>query len=167
MRRFGFQYALCLLLLVLAGNLRAQSLQPLQPIRDAALAALQANASATAMLAPGLRLAACAQPLAAVRSGPSTAEVSCPDNPGWRLFVPVRGASAQAPLIRNLVQPEILVKRGDPVMLHAQIGGIVVRMHGRALGRAAAGAVLNVENTSSHRIVRGRLAEDGTVEVLN
>ncbi|QNN48049.1 flagella basal body P-ring formation protein FlgA [Thermomonas brevis] len=38
---------------------------------------------------------------------------------------------------------------------------------GRALGQARAGGILNVENDSSHRIIRGRLATDGTVEVVN
>lgn len=163
----------------------AQELQPLQAVRDAAVAALQADTGAQAMVAPGLRLAACSQPLVAKASGVATAEVRCPDTPGWRLFVPVRRkapARAQAPVAAALpsrapalpgpapaesAMPAVTVKRGDPVVLRAAIGGIEIRMGGRALGPALAGGLVNVENESSHRIVRGRLGQDGTVEVVN
>ena len=145
-----------------------QALQALQPIRDAALAALQADASAQASIAPGLRLAACSQPLQAAASGKSAAEVRCPDTPGWRLYVPVRN-----PNLRSIAEagqgnaPVVSVKRGDPVVLRASIGGIEVRMGGRALGAAVAGGIVNVENDNSHRIIRGRLGADGSVEVVN
>lgn len=147
------------------------ALQPLQPIRDAALTALGADASARAMVAPGLRLAACSQPLVAAASGAATAEVRCPDTPGWRLYVPVRpaaGAVARAPAVAaESPEPAVTVKRGDPVTLRVGLGGAEVRMAGRALGQARAGDLLNVENGSSHRIIRGRLAADGSVEVVN
>jgi flagella basal body P-ring formation protein FlgA len=58
------------------------------------------------------------------------------------------------------------LKRGDPVVLVSRAGGIEVRMGGRALGGAMAGAVVAVENLESKRIVRGRLVADGVVEVL-
>lgn len=147
-----------------------QDLQPLQPIRDAALAALGADASARAMVAPGLRLGACSQPLVATPSGAARAEVRCPDTPGWRLYVPVRpaaGTAARAPAAAESPGPAVNVKRGDPVVLRAGIGGAEIRMAGRALGQARAGDILNVENDSSHRIIRGRLAADGSVEVVN
>lgn len=58
------------------------------------------------------------------------------------------------------------LKRGDPVVIVSKAGGIEVRMGGRALGGAVAGAVVAVENLTSRRIVRGRLVADGVVEVL-
>lgn len=58
------------------------------------------------------------------------------------------------------------LKRGDPVVIVSRAGGIEVRMGGRALGGAMAGAVVAVENLESKRIVRGRLVADGVVEVL-
>ncbi|MGY0558856.1 MULTISPECIES: flagellar basal body P-ring formation chaperone FlgA [unclassified Lysobacter] len=58
-----------------------------------------------------------------------------------------------------------LLKRGDPVMLVSRIGGVEVRMAGRALGRAEPGATVAVENLASRRIIRGRLVGDGVVEV--
>lgn len=162
------QFLACLLLAATAAA-GAQDVQPLQPIRDAAITALQADASAQAMVAPGLRLPACRQPLAATASSPTVADVRCPDSPGWRLFVPLRlGAMAQATQVagENPAQA-VMVKRGDPVVLRASIGGTEVRMGGKALGPARAGGILNVENDSSHRIIRGRLAADGSVEVVN
>lgn len=163
----------------------AQTWQPVDSIRAAAIAALQADASAQAMVAPGLRLAACTQALSATPSGAATAQVRCADTPGWRLYVPVRRKSAKkvpapaagiptaastvAPAlpVADPLPPAVTVKRGDPVVLRAAMGGIEIRMGGRALGPAIAGATVNVENESSHRIVRGRLGPDGTVEVVN
>lgn len=162
------KFLACLLLTATAGA-GAQDVQPLQSIRDAALAALQADASAQAVVAPGLRLPACRQPLTASASSPTVADVRCPDSPGWRLFVPLR-LGAQAGVARTAEENPalaVMVKRGDPVVLRAGIGGTEVRMGGRALGQARAGGILNVENDSSHRIIRGRLAADGTVEVIN
>lgn len=59
-----------------------------------------------------------------------------------------------------------LLRRGDPVVLVSRIGGVEVRMPGRALGPAQAGGVVAVENTSSRRILRGRVAAEGVVELL-
>lgn len=58
------------------------------------------------------------------------------------------------------------LRRGDPVVLVSRIGGVEVRMQGRAMGAALAGGVIVVENTSSHRILRGRVVADGVVEVV-
>lgn len=153
-----------------AGATAQQRTQPLEDVRVAALAALQAGSDAQAMVAPGLRLAACSQPLTASASGPAVAEVRCPDTPGWRLYVPVRASLARVRVPERpaeSAEPAVMVKRGDPVVLRADIGGTEVRMGGKALGQARAGGILNVENDSSHRIIRGRLAADGTVEVVN
>lgn len=59
-----------------------------------------------------------------------------------------------------------MLKRGDPVVLVSRAGGIEVRVGGRALGAAASGAIVAVENLASRRIVRGRLVGEGVVEVL-
>lgn len=57
------------------------------------------------------------------------------------------------------------LRRGDPVVLVSRAGGIEVRMAGRALGPARDGGVVTVENTGSHRVIRGRLIAEGVVEV--
>lgn len=160
-----------LLFAALSLGASAQSLQDLAAIQQAALTALQAGPGTQAMVAPGLRLAACRQPLVAVPSTPTVADVRCPDAPGWRLFVPVRNAPAAGPSAAGAPAdggaPAVIVKRGDPVVLRARIGNSEIRMGGRALGQAMAGNVVNVENDSSHRIIRGRLNADGTVDVVN
>lgn len=170
----GFPRNQLILLALLAASVAAQAqqaTQPLEPIRQAALAALQADGDAQAMIAPGLRLAPCGQALIAVPSGAAVAEVRCADTPGWRLYVPVRRtATAQArtpDAVEDSPESAVMVKRGDPVMLRAGIGGTEVRMGGKALGQARTGGILNVENDSSHRIVRGRLLADGSVQVVN
>ena len=58
------------------------------------------------------------------------------------------------------------LRRGDPVVLVSRVGGIEVRMAGRALGGAAPGRVVRAENVESRRVVRGRLTAPGVVEVL-
>lgn len=204
-----------------AGPARAAAPQPLEDIREAAIAALGAGdaQSAEAFLDPRLRLARCSQPLRAVASGPATAQVRCDDTPGWHLYVPVRvrrvadvvvlgtPAAAGVPIAASqlVVQrrevadaggapfsdPAALVgrvphhalapgvvpteadlaigrplRRGDPVVLVSRAGGVEVRVAGRALGPARAGGMIAVENVSSHRVLRGRVAGDGLVELL-
>ncbi|GAB3308188.1 flagellar basal body P-ring formation chaperone FlgA [Luteimonas notoginsengisoli] len=58
------------------------------------------------------------------------------------------------------------LRRGDPVVLVSRTGGVEVRMPGRALGPARAGGMVQVENASSRRVLRGRMAEEGVVELL-
>lgn len=57
------------------------------------------------------------------------------------------------------------MRRGDPVVLLTRIGGVEVRMAGRALGPAGAGGIVSAENVESRRIVRGRITAPGVVEV--
>jgi flagella basal body P-ring formation protein FlgA len=58
-----------------------------------------------------------------------------------------------------------VVKRGDLVTLVSRSGGFEVRSQGKALANGAAGERLSVENSSSHRVVQGMVAADGTIEV--
>lgn len=58
------------------------------------------------------------------------------------------------------------LRRGDPVVLVSRVGGVEVRVPGRALGPAQAGGRIGVENVSSRRVLRGRLVAQGTVELL-
>lgn len=59
-----------------------------------------------------------------------------------------------------------VLQRGDPVVLVSRVEGVEVRMSGRSLGRAARGETVAVENLGSRRIIRGRLVDDGVVEVV-
>src|SRR5690606_28569730 len=84
--------ALLLAMVGVAGPAMATSMQPLDSIAEAAVAAVGAGdaQSAEAVLAHSLRLRQCMQPLQAVATGPTTAQVRCDDSPGWKLYVPVR-----------------------------------------------------------------------------
>lgn len=194
---------------------------PPKDIQSAAQAALAGQGTEVeAAVDPALRLAACAQPLQAVASGPRMVEVRCTDTPGWRVYVPVRvrreaevvvlisparagvaidpaqlavqrrdlGASSGATFsstdavigqsprrslpagtvltTADLVASGSVLRRGDPVVLVSKAGSIEVRVAGRALGPAAPGGVVAVENTESRRVIRGRLIGEGVVEVL-
>jgi flagella basal body P-ring formation protein FlgA len=212
--------ALLLAFAMAASPAHAAEPHPLDAIRAAAIAALGADpAHAEATIAANLRLAHCSQPLQAVATGAQTAQVRCPDEPGWKLYVPVRVrreadvvvlrgpvragqpitadqlvvqrrdiADATAPVFTDpaeivgmtpskplaagatltsadLVQGPPL-RRGDPVVLVSRVGGVEVRMAGRALGAAGAGGRVSAENIESRRIVRGRLTAPGIVEIL-
>ncbi|MFZ5663453.1 MAG: flagellar basal body P-ring formation chaperone FlgA [Pseudomonadota bacterium] len=58
-----------------------------------------------------------------------------------------------------------VIRRGDAVALIARAGGIEVRAEGRALGDAAPGDRVNVENLATRRIVQARARGAGEVEV--
>nr|WP_254200698.1 flagellar basal body P-ring formation chaperone FlgA [Lysobacter sp. MMG2] len=72
---------------------------------------------------------------------------------------------AGAVLGQDDVGGEDALKRGDPVTLVSRVGGMEVRMGGRALGAGRVGSTVSVENTASRRIIRGRLVGPGLVEV--
>ncbi len=79
---------------------------------------------------------------------------------------PARALPAGAPVSAiDLVQGPPL-RRGDPVVLLTRIGAVEVRVAGRALGMVLPGGVVAAENVESHRVVRGRLASPGVIEVL-
>ena len=67
---------------------------------------------------------------------------------------------------RSLVRP-ILVKRGENVRIVARIGEIDVYANGVALAQGAAGDLIRVQNTTTKRILTGRVQEDKSVLVLN
>ncbi len=65
----------------------------------------------------------------------------------------------------SLLQPPMVIKRGDHVVLMAQGGGIQVKMEGMALTDGAVGDVIRVRNLSSHRVVQGTVVSAGVVQV--
>ncbi|SEK51902.1 flagella basal body P-ring formation protein FlgA [Pseudoxanthomonas sp. GM95] len=59
------------------------------------------------------------------------------------------------------------LKRGDPVVLVSRVGGAEIRMPGVALGNAQVGQRVAVQNSSSNKVIRGKVsAEPGVVEVV-
>ncbi|NUS38325.1 MAG: flagellar basal body P-ring formation protein FlgA, partial [Lysobacter sp.] len=80
--------------------------------------------------------------------------------------VPVRALAAGAVPATLDFSAGPPLQRGDPVVLLTRIGGLEVRMAGRALGTTRQGGMVSAENVDSHRVVRGRLSAPGVVEVL-
>jgi flagella basal body P-ring formation protein FlgA len=65
----------------------------------------------------------------------------------------------------SLLKPRYLVTRGQLVSLVATVGGIVVRMKGKALENATSNSRVKVKNISSGRIVEGSVVEEGIVKI--
>ena len=106
--------AACTALLAVAtlgDSAHAAEFTPPDAIRDAALAAVGADAStAEATVDSRLRMAACTQPLLAVPVSRRSVQVRCADAPGWQMFVPVR--------VRDVREVAVLkdsVKAGQPI----------------------------------------------------
>ena len=78
----------------------------------------------------------------------------------------LQGLMPGSTLTRTDIATGTALQRGDPVVLVSRLDGVEVRMRGRSLGRATRGETVAVENLGSRRIIRGRLVEDGVVEVV-
>lgn len=76
-----------------------------------------------------------------------------------------RPLAAGTVLTPNDLEPRLMVRRGERVVLAADTGGVTVRMAGEALGDAHLGARVRVRNLASERIVEGVVADGGVVEV--
>ena len=196
------------------------AIEPIDNIRQAAFAALGVAESeqAQAAIDPALQMPRCTQSLKANPISAATVEVRCPDDGGWRIYVPVRvqriqpvvvlatslmanepiklehlrvetrdvsrlsttfiadpksvvGQSLKRPMQSgSLVNEQLLnspdsIKRGQAVTLIAGKSGVEVRVQGKALANAQVGELLVVENTSTRRVVQGRLVAAGEVRV--
>jgi len=76
-----------------------------------------------------------------------------------------RAAMAGSVVTPDLVEGQKLVRRGDLVTVLGRAGTIEVRSQGKALRDGARGDRIPVENSSSRRIVEGRINEGGQVEI--
>lgn len=100
-----------------------------------------------------LRLAPCADPQLSWRSAAEDAVViRCPGPQQWRLFVPVnalpRAAAPAAPtrmVTPTAVKPDLVIKRGDPIMIEAGAAGFSITREGIAMSDAAAGARVTIK----------------------
>ena len=69
------------------------------------------------------------------------------------------------PLSVDLLEADILVKRGQRVTLVVQVGGIEVRAQGEAIGNATPAGRVRVLNLDSRRIVEGQVESSDRVRV--
>lgn len=141
-----------------------------QAIRAVAIAALGASAgSAEATVDPNLRMAACSQPLQAVPTSARVVEVRCPDDPGWRLYVPVQVRQVEQVVVltepvaagETITADMLAVRRRDMAGAgqgFSNPGAVVGQVSGHAL---APGAPLTRDDLSE-----GALLERGDPVVL-
>jgi len=67
-------------------------------------------------------------------------------------------------LQQRLLQPQLLVRRGEAVRIVANRDGIEVQASGEALDSGARGATVKVRNANSGRVIAARVIEAGVVE---
>jgi flagella basal body P-ring formation protein FlgA len=107
-------------------------------------APIGAEGGARAAVDKRLKLAACDAPQLSWRSAAEDAVViRCQGPQQWRVFVPVNAlpkaaptAAAPAPVA---AKPELVIRRGDPVMLEAGAPGFSITREGLAMADAAMG----------------------------
>ncbi|MFT4632853.1 MAG: flagella basal body P-ring formation protein FlgA [Candidatus Pseudothioglobus sp.] len=68
-------------------------------------------------------------------------------------------------LTPRMLLAEELVSRGDDVMIRAQRGALVVRMHGTAMASGGQGDQIKVKNVTSSRIISAQVSAAGEVTV--
>lgn len=76
-----------------------------------------------------------------------------------------RSVGAGERLSAALLQPPLLVRRGEPVQMQLQSANFVIHATGRAMADGIAGQRVGVENPTSKRVVQGTVTADGKVTV--
>ncbi|MCR9278805.1 MAG: flagellar basal body P-ring formation chaperone FlgA [Pseudomonadaceae bacterium] len=88
---------------------------------------------------------------------------------GWLAPQQATGLALKRPLpagsllSNSVLEPAVLVKRGDDVVLRSNRGGITIEAEGVALAAGAAGEPIRIRNERSNRVVRGWVAAAGVV----
>lgn len=77
-----------------------------------------------------------------------------------------RSLAVGTALTVEMLQPDVLVRRGQQVTLIAANGGVQIRAQGQALTEGAATDRVRVQNVSSLKVVEGVVESDGVVRVV-
>lgn len=153
--------------------------QPVASIRAAALSSLPAGSEGEAQVADALRLPRCGGALQVQPTANTTVEVSCPDEGGWRLFVPVKVRRNQTVLVlaRGIAAGETLTAADISTAQRdaARIAGAVLADPNAAIGRIArrplqAGTLLSSNDLVTQRLIKrgdnvALVSRRGSVEV--
>jgi flagella basal body P-ring formation protein FlgA len=162
------KFLVTLILLVLGPPAFAQGFENLDRIDGLVATTVGANigqpGGAIAPVDRRLRLAACPQ-IPAVE-GPvfGAAIVRC-DKLGWRIRVPLSGATAAASGYGRPQQRVILIKKGDPVQLVAGDASFSVSKAMVADEDGAVGDMIRVREDKNSPAVSGRVEPSGIVRV--
>ena len=71
------------------------------------------------------------------------------------------------PILRTMLKTPDLLKAGAPVTLVSRLNGVEVKMDGVALEAGGAGKIIRVRNTASRKVLRGRIVDEYTVEIVH
>ena len=77
-----------------------------------------------------------------------------------------RSIRAGQVLTATMLEGIPVVKRGDPVIIIAQSGSLLIRAIGKALQAGGVGETVQVENTSTRRRVHAQVIDSRTVRVV-
>lgn len=80
-------------------------------------------------------------------------------------YVARRAISAGQVMNPALVDPARMINRGEKVVIIAESPGLSIRSSGEALQDGAYGELIRVKNTSSNKIVEGRITAPGQIKV--
>ena len=72
-----------------------------------------------------------------------------------------------SPILRTMLKTPDLLKAGAPVTLVSRLNGVEVKMDGVALEAGGAGKIIRVRNTASRKVLRGRIVDECTVEIVH
>lgn len=78
-----------------------------------------------------------------------------------------RSLGIGAPLSRTMLKTPDILKAGAPVTLLSRVNGVEVKIDGVALEAGHAGEVIRVRNAASRKVLRGRILDEATVEIVH
>jgi len=76
-----------------------------------------------------------------------------------------RAVAGKTIVTPHLLQPALMIKKGDSVIIQAKSGQMTVKMGGEALSDGREGRQIRVRNDRSNRIVKARVKAPGIVQV--
>ncbi len=77
-----------------------------------------------------------------------------------------RSLSIGMPILRAMLKLPDIVQSGSPVTMISRVNGVEVQMEGRALEAGHEGEIIRVKNIASNKILRGRIVDEFTVEIV-
>lgn len=81
-------------------------------------------------------------------------------------MAPRRNIGQDSILLADQLDPPLLIKRGDAVMISAEGDAISVKMPGVALTDGRRGEQIRIKNTSSSRVVQARVVAPGQAHIV-
>jgi len=100
-----------------------------------------------------------------VRRLPGSASVFINDTASLQGHRLKRSLPVGTALTVEMLQPDVIVRRGQQVTLIAANGSVQIRAQGQALSEGAASDRVRVQNVSSLKVVEGVVESDGVVRV--